>query len=158
MLQLEIKFNDIMFCVKSLKSRIDDGCLILWYVEALVPLVQNWMKLWILKEPEDSFNIHNFIQFCTSGTRASTYHKMRQPSSMHTNTVRHFYFNRLPHLWNSLPFIDIEHPLSSIKQTLNSHFWDHFLANFNPDFPCTYHFLCPCAKCVSIPVSNCYVF
>ena len=84
-------------------------------------------------------------QFCISGTRSSTYN---QPSSMSTHSVRHYCFNRLPRQWNSLPFID--HPLSSIKETLNSHFG---ITNFNPDFPCTYHFLCPCAKCVSIPVS-----
>ena len=115
-LMMQLEINDVMFCVKS------------------------------LKESSGSFNIHNFIQFCTSGTRASTYHKMRQPS-MRTNTVRHFYFNRLPHLWNSLPSINIEHPLSSIKRTLNSHFWDHFLANFNPDFPCTYLLMSMCKMC-----------
>ena len=81
----------------------------------ILPLMMQLDVMFCLKESSGSFNIHNFIQFCTSGTRASTYHKMRQPSSMRTNSVRHFYFNRLPRLWNSLPFIDIEHSLSSIK-------------------------------------------
>ena len=58
-LMMQLEINDVMFCVKS------------------------------LKESSGSFNIHNFIQFCTSGTRASTYHKMRQPSSMRTNTISH---------------------------------------------------------------------
>jgi len=32
-----------------------------------------------------------------------------------TNSARHFYFNRMPRLWNSLPTIDLDQSTGSIK-------------------------------------------
>ena len=117
-LMMQLELNDIMFFIKSLKA------------------------------PTSSFNILNFVQFCSSATRSSTHLKLKQPFCK-KNSVRHFYFNRLPRLWNSLPPIDINQSLHYNKSTLRSHFWNHFLTYFNPDNPCTYHRMCPCAKCVS---------
>ena len=33
-------------------------------------------------------------------------------------------------------------------------FINHFIDNFNPDLPCTYHFLCPCPKCAQMHWSS----
>ena len=118
---MQLELNDIMFFIKSLKA------------------------------PTSSFNILNFVQFCSSATRSSTHLKLKQPFCK-KNSVRHSYFNRLPRLWNSLPPIDINQSPHYIKSTLRSHFWNNFLTYFNPDYPCTYHYLCPCAKCVFLPV------
>ena len=94
----------------------------------------------------------NYVQFCSSNTRSFTHLKMKQ-LFLKLNCVRHFYFNRLPRLWNSIPPIDLDQSLPSIKHTLHTYFWDHFLNNFHSDMPCTFHCVCPCAKCSILPVS-----
>ena len=72
-----------------------------------------------LKDPMSTFNVRQFVQFCSSNTRSSTFLKLKQ-SNAKLNCVRHFYFNRLPRLWNSLPHIDLNLPLYSIHQKLKS--------------------------------------
>ena len=58
-----------------------------------------------LRDPSQSFNVMDFIEFCSSSTRSSTFLKLKQCMSK-LNSVKHFYFNRLPRLWNSLPSMD----------------------------------------------------
>ena len=60
-----------------------------------------------LKQPSKRFNILSFVYFCPSQTWSSAYFKLRHSLSR-KNYTRHFYFNRLPRLWNSLPYIDIQ--------------------------------------------------
>ena len=50
----------------------------------------------------DSFSVLFFIHFSRGTTRASSNLNMIHSLSR-TNSVSHFYFNRLPCLWNSLP-------------------------------------------------------
>ena len=57
-----------------------------------------------LKYPSDHFNIRNFVQFSVIPTHSSTFFKLRHS----IKTKSHFYFNRIPHLWNSLPSFDID--------------------------------------------------
>ena len=104
-----------------------------------------------LKNPTASFNIRNHVIFCSSTTRSSYALKPQHPKSP-SNLSRHFFFNRLPRLWNSLPIIDLSLSVSSIKKLLRHFFWDHFVHNFHPDNPCTYHFICPCSRCSSSPI------
>ena len=103
-------------------------------------------------KPSSSFDIRSFVHFCSNTTRSSTYLKLKHASPK-LNCVRHFYFNRLPRLWNSLPCIDIDKSLPVIKKDLHSLFWENFIATFNPVIPCTFHYVCPCAKCVLLPVT-----
>ena len=105
------------------------------------------------KEPSTSFDIRNFIQFSSSRTRSATYLKMKYPFST-LMSVKNFYFNRLPRLWNSLPPIDLDQPLLSIKKSLRTYFWNAFTSKFNVDSPCTYHLVCPCSKCALLPYSS----
>ena len=86
--------------------------------------------------------------------RSSAKMRMKHPLSR-LNLTRHFYFNRLPRLWNSLPHSinDISQPISSVKSDIQAYFWDNFIANFNPGHSCTFHYSCPCSKCMSLPVS-----
>ena len=58
-----------------------------------------------IKNPTSSFNINSYISFSNSGTR-STGLKLKHNIS-HTNKQRHFYFNRICRLWNSLPIINL---------------------------------------------------
>ena len=93
----------------------------------------------------DSFSVLSFIRFSRGTTRASSHLKMIHSLSR-TNSASHFYFNRLPRLWNSLAPIDITLSLSAIKKQLRKIFWNHFLFHFNSSNPCSFHYLCPCSN------------
>ena len=104
-----------------------------------------------VKFPSGHFNIHEFVQFCSYSTRAGHSFKLKH-LLYRSNYERNFYFNRIPRLWNSLPFLDITLSPSVIKSKLRAYFWDHFTTNFNSNNLCTYHYLCPCPKCSQLPV------
>ena len=106
-----------------------------------------------LRDPSKSFNVMDFVEFCSGSTRSSTFLKLKQRMSK-LNSVKHFYFNRLPHLWNSLPSMDPKDPLNATKQKLRQCLWNHFLVHFDPENPCSFHYVCPCRKCSLLPVTN----
>ena len=99
------------------------------------------------KKPTPAFNILDYVSFSLCPTRSSTHHKMVHKLAR-TNTARHFDFCRLPRLWNSLPAIDLTLSYPCIRDKLRKLFWNHFLRNFDTNKNCSYHFLCPCYKCV----------
>ena len=96
-----------------------------------------------VKFPSPTFNILDYVAFCNFKTQSSS------------SKLKHFFlnhlicFNRLPRLWNSLPFIDLNQSLSTIKRNIKKVLWDHFLKNFNSDNSCSLHFCCPCTNCIS---------
>ncbi len=100
-----------------------------------------------LTSPTRDFNILEFVHFSKGGTRSSTAKRMSHNQSTN-NSARHFFFNRLPRLWNSLPPLDLELSLPTIKQHLHNFLYSHFQANFVSHSTCSFHFLCPCAKCI----------
>ena len=104
-----------------------------------------------LKGPTDAFNIYDHIVFHSSSTRSSAHLKLKHVLSR-TSSASHFYFNRIPRLWNSLPTIDLEQSVSSIKKRVRQFLWDHFLLSFKSDSPCSFHFMCPCCKCSYLSV------
>jgi len=59
-----------------------------------------------LKYPSPSFNITNYITFNDGITRFSSRNKMIHTRSSN-NVNGHFFFNRIPRLWNVLPTIDL---------------------------------------------------
>ena len=59
-----------------------------------------------IKTPHGHFDITNYVNFSVSNTRSSTYLKLRHSTSKR-NYQGHFYFNRFPRLWNSLPSLTI---------------------------------------------------
>ena len=120
-LMMQLELNDILFLVVSIKN------------------------------PTKSFNILDYVTFCSGSTRSSATLKLVHSFSRN-NRVKHFYFNRLPRLWNSLPTIDIHQPISTIKHKLQLLFWNHFITHFSPNNPCSFHFICPCAKCSVLPI------
>ena len=83
-------------------------------------------------------------------TRSGSHMKLVQPLSKHSRD-KQFYFNRLPSLWNSLPAIDLTLSYKLIKHRLKVTLWSHFLANFNPESTCSFHYSCPCSKCSTVP-------
>ena len=100
-----------------------------------------------LKKPTAAFHILDYVSFCSNSTRSASFTKLVNKSAR-TNTINHSYFYRLPRLWNSLPPIDLSLSFYSIKRTLKQFFWDHFVNNFNSCNYCSFHYLCPCYKCV----------
>ena len=88
-----------------------------------------------LKCASDRFNILNYIQLQESNNTRSanklTLKHIRSP----TNQSQHFYFRRIPRLWNRLPFIDLSLSSETIKKTVYSILWTHFIENFDPNFP-----------------------
>ena len=108
-----------------------------------------------IKNPTTSFDNTKFINFSNNLTRLSSYFRLKHTRSSN-NLTKNFYFNRLPRIWNNLPSININHSANTIKSTLKSHFWTHFLNYFDSDCPCTYHYYCPCNKCLSTPAHTFY--
>ncbi len=105
------------------------------------------------KNPDSHFNINNFITPCSSSeisTRSQTAGKLKH-NSVSTNSQRHFYFNRLPCLWNFCPPLNLNFSTSTTKSTLITFMFSHFHHHFNPNNPCTFHLVCPCNSCFSNP-------
>ena len=107
-----------------------------------------------LKNPTSSFDIHNFIEFHSSTLRLSQANKLIHHRSSNLIT-QHFFFNRVPRLWNVLPVIDVSLSTSTLHSRLKNYFWNHFVNNFVNNFddtnPCTFHLPCLAA---GIPASQ----
>ena len=71
----------------------------------------------LVKSMKYPSSITDFISFCATSTRSSSFLKLRH-SMTKTNTQGHFYFNHIPRLWNSLPSFDINLSVSTIKSKL----------------------------------------
>ena len=103
------------------------------------------------KLPNDSFNIINFINFTSGNTPLGTSNKLqhnRNPTSVLTSN---FYFNQLPQIWNTLPIINCDLSIITIKKKLTNYLWNHFETNFDSNNACTYLFLCLCSHCNKSP-------
>ena len=101
----------------------------------------------------NSFNISKYISFSQHHTRSGSFRKLVQPLIRH-NRDKQFYFNRLPHLWNSLPPLDLSLSYNTIRSKLKDIFWNEFMANFDPENNCTYFYSCQCPSCFSQPKSG----
>ena len=97
-------------------------------------------------KPSPSFDISSYIKFSDSSTRSSSHSKLLYTCPFSSKT-RHSYFNRLPRLWNRLPYTDPNLSAASAISHIKKYFWDQFLLNFNPSDICSYHLVCPCHKC-----------
>ena len=98
------------------------------------------------KNKTNRFCITDFVSISCSNTRSSDKLTLRHTRSSH-NQHRHFYFNRLPRLWNCLPAIDMSLSSQCIKTLIKRFLWSHFVTHFDPYNICSFHFLCPCSKC-----------
>ena len=80
-----------------------------------------------LKNPTNNFNINPYISFTVGNTRSCGF-KLRHNAAL-TNKERHFYFNRISRLWNSLPIINLNQSINTIKGQLKQYLWKYFLNN-----------------------------
>ena len=67
-----------------------------------------------LKYPSPSFNITDYITFADGNTRSSSSGKIIHVRN-NNNAGRHFFFNRIPQLWNALPPIDLSLSIKTNK-------------------------------------------
>ena len=140
--------NDFSSNYKSRLISLNLLPLMYWYeLQDLMFLVK------CLKDPPDNFDILSHISFLSSCTRASSSKKLKH-NLCHTTTTRHFYFNRVVHLWNAIPAVDTSQSYYIIKRQLSSFLWDHFQSHFDPNSPCSFHFRCPCSSCSQFRCSN----
>ena len=104
-----------------------------------------------------SFNIHDHIAFCSRPTRSGSFQKLSHKFS-HSHFTSHFFFNRLPRLWHSLPpdVINLDETPYVNRLRLKMFLWSQLLLYFDFHNPCTYHFLCPCSKCSHSPRTPAY--
>ena len=100
-----------------------------------------------LLAPPDNFNIREYITFVEGPTRAGSCGKLTHNYSR-TSAGRHFYFNRVVRLWNTVPPIDLEAPCSVTKVQITTYFWYYFTTTFDQNNKCSYHIICcPCPNC-----------
>ena len=78
-----------------------------------------------LKYPSPSFNITDYITFADGNTRSSSSGKMIHVRN-NNNADRHFFFNRIPRLWNALPPIDLSLSIKTNKTRIYKFLWSHF--------------------------------
>ena len=85
-----------------------------------------------LKNPSPHFDISDYFSFCNHSisTRSSTSSKL-QHSLPPSSQLRHSFFHRLPILWNALPVIDLNRPISYIKKLVTDHLITHFITHFD---------------------------
>ncbi len=117
-----MELNDIMFCMQSLKSS------------------------------SDNFNILEFISFSSQTTRSDSHSQMIHLRSFsRMSDSHHYFFNRIPRLWNRIPPLDLDSSSAIIKSRLTSFLQAHFISLFDPNNPCSFHFMCPCSRCSYTP-------
>ena len=67
------------------------------------------------------------------------------PIHLEINCIMNFYSNRLPHLWNSLPTIDLTLSTNVIISKIKEIPWQYFITNSWRSMHLT--LFCPCTKC-----------
>ena len=65
-----------------------------------------------------------------------------------TSTYRHFYFNRIVHIYNAIcSVITLSDSYYTIQCKVTDYLWSYFNSHFNPHNTCTFHLICPCNSC-----------
>ena len=102
------------------------------------------------KLPSPHFNIHHYITFANSSTRFSEHSKLLHTKSF-SNNSRHFYFCRLLRLWDVLPHINVNLALYLSSRKIYTNFSGSILLTIDSCCVCSFHFCCPCSKCIVTP-------
>lgn len=99
-----------------------------------------------LKNQTERFNVLQFVKLQDLNTQSSDRVTLKHVRCV-SNFQEHFYFNRITHLWNKMPAIDLSLSAQTIKTKLYKIMWSNFIDNFSGDNVCSFHFVCPCARC-----------
>ena len=101
------------------------------------------------KSPTHYFPSLQPFSFCSSKTRLVITSKLNLNSFSSFAECNSFACTcHAPHLWNSLPTIDLTLSTHSIKALLKKHLWNHFINHFNPLELCTFYLLMLIARTV----------
>jgi len=103
-----------------------------------------------IKNPSSHFDITKWVHFNSSGCTRSSSHSKLVHNHTKFNSSHHFYFNRLPRLWNALPPLDLDLSIQALKRKLINIFWSIFTWKFDDNNYCTYHVVCPSHKCIPL--------
>ncbi len=103
-----------------------------------------------LKDTSDANDLHKYIKFANNRTIKSKWYQTRA-QIREANNYAKLLFIHIVRLWNALPrgVLDLELSLNTNKTHLTKYLWKHFIENFDPNNLCTFHFLCPCYKCIA---------
>ena len=144
------------FILNNVSSNYKSRLLALWLLPLMMLYELNDVMFFInnVKSPSQSFDILNGVTFSSSNTRSCSGKLVHRSSS--TNSQRHFYFTRLVKLWNALPVLDMSLSSLTLRAKIKDFLWSAFVDKFNPSDSCTFHFICPCAKCSAIPKPSNY--
>lgn len=135
--------HDFTSDYKSRLHKLDLLPLMYWYeLQDVLFLIKCFQS-----EP-DNLNIYDHIKFVKSTTRRS--HGMLQYTHTRTSLARHSYFIRVVKLWNALQPLNMKLPFTTLKHQVINLLWSHFTTHFDPNNPCSFHFLCPCSHCHQI--------
>ena len=107
-----------------------------------------------VKFPSDKFNIFDFVEFILDLQDQQD----TNSDSIYTNSTMNSYFFRTPRLWNSLPIIDQTQSFQTIKFQLKNYFLSYFVNNSDSNNLCTFHFHCPCSRCLITTAPTNYYF
>ena len=99
----------------------------------------------LLRSLKSGLDMSNHISFYHSSSRLTSFGKLVPHNNV--GGYNWFYYNRVVHLYNALPYIDLSLSIPSLKNQIYTYFINHFNSNFNPDLSCTYYLLCPCSSC-----------
>ena len=107
------------------------------------------------KQQSSHFNITEYVQFSSSNMHFGSSEKMIHHRCS-SNIAWNFYFHRLPHIWNSLPKMDLSLSTNTIKHKLYNLMWDHFIQQFNDSNDHSLHYFYPCCHCSTASPSPIY--
>ena len=73
------------------------------------------------------FRLEEYINKISSSIRGSSLNKIKLSRLLthRLNVTRHFFFNRVIRIWNSLPYIDTQLPNLSIRRHILGIFWKY---------------------------------
>ena len=106
----------------SLLSSFHSSLRILYNIYLKILLLMMQLELYYILffihclKVNNAFSIQSYVSFSNSNTRSATHLKLKHSLSK-THAAGHFYFNRLPRLWNSLPPVKMD--LSSFDQEVS---------------------------------------
>ena len=114
-----------------------------FYLSCIYVHIYSSLLLNLINIPLLILIFNKYITFSHSVTRSSSKNKLLYLHSS-CNIVCHFYFCRLPRLWNALPQIKLNSPINSIKHQIYGYLWNHFTAHLIDYCSCTFQLVCPC--------------
>ena len=99
-----------------------------------------------LKNRTIRFDVLRFVKIQDLNTRSSDRITLKHVRC-ESNWQQHFYFNRITHLWNKMPAVDLSLSVKTIRTKIYKVMWLNFINNFSGDNVCSFHFVCPCSRC-----------